>query len=122
MRMITQEDVTTRPLTENEKGWLRQRDRHAQVDLNEELFGRPVEADSDEREVGVGPHSSTGHGREAGSDGDYDNYDQWKIRELKEEGEARTPPVDFTGCTKKEDFVLAMRSWDLEHPETINEE
>lgn len=115
MRCITEEDVTTRPLTEDEKGWLRQRDRHSWVNLNEELHGRPVEKGSDEREVGVGPATPILHSEQAA-----DNYDSWKIKELKEEGEGRSPAVDFTGCSKKEDYVLALRSWDLEHPD--NEE
>lgn len=113
MRYFTAEDIEGRPLTEEEKGWLRQRERFAEVNRNEELFGREVVAGSGEIEVG------TGHKPDTESDGD--NYDQWKIKELREEGEARVPPVDFTGCTLKEHFVLAMRAWDMEHPETTEE-
>lgn len=99
MRNITQEDIEGRSLSAEEKGWLHQRGRHAEVELNEELYD-----------------GSTRLNRETGVNGE-DNYDQWKIKELKEEGEGRVPPVDFTGCTLKEHFVLALRSWDLEHPE-----
>lgn len=116
MRTITAEDILDHALTENEKGWLRQRDKGHWVDENERLFGRPVEDGSDDREVGVGPSSASTEK----TDEPTDNYDSWKIKELKEEGEGRTPAVDFTGCSKKEDYVLALRSWDLEHPD--NEE
>lgn len=122
MLTITEEDVTTRPLNENEKIWLRQRSRHAEVDRNELLFGRPVEAGSEEREVGVGQQQFlTPDQMPTTTPPAEDNYDSWKIKELKEEGEARTPAVDFTGCSLKEHYILALRSWDLEHPET-NEE
>lgn len=114
MRTITAEDVKSRALTADEKGWLAQRDRHAEVEENEALFGREVVAGSGEIEAGTGPQTPA---TPAKDDDDGDDYDSWKIRELKEEGEARTPPVDFTGCAKKEDFVLALRAWDLEHPE-----
>lgn len=113
MRIITLEDVTSRMLTADEKGWLEQRDKHAWVQQNEELFGREVIAGSGEIEVGSVPEKL--------AESAPDNYDSWKIRELKEEGEGREPAVDFTGCTKKEDFVLALRSWDLEHPDTDKE-
>lgn len=113
MRTITREDVEGRPLTADEIGYLEQRERFADIELNESLFGRRVSDDSDEREVGTGPAQNAG----AASDSDGDDYESWKIRELKEEGEGRTPPVDFTGCAKKEDYVLALRAWDIDHPE-----
>jgi hypothetical protein len=112
MRIITAEDIEGRPLTEDEKGWLRQRDRHAEVDRNEAIHGRRVQDGSDELEFGTGSQPTAPI-----QDDDGDNYDSWKIKELKEEGEGRKPAVDFTGCTKKEDYVLALRAWDLEHPE-----
>jgi len=113
MRIITAEEIENRELTPQEKGWLRQRERFADIKRNEELFGRPVIEGEPEREAGVGPATPV----IPSANVDADNYDSWKIKELKEEGEARTPPVDFTGCAKKEDYVLALRSWDIEHNE-----
>lgn len=109
MRNITQEDIEGRPLTADEKGWLRQRDRHGEVDLNEALHGRPVIEGEDEIEFGGGAESPT--------EGEGDDYDSWKKSELKEEGESRTPPVDFSGCTNKLEMVAALRAWDAAHPE-----
>jgi len=115
MRNITRADIESRPLTAEEKGWLRQRDRHAEVDLNEALHGRPVIEGEDEieRELGVGPSSTPAEG---GVD-EGDDYDNWKKAELREEGESRTPPVDFTGCTSRAEMIAAMRAWDAAHPE-----
>jgi hypothetical protein len=115
MRTITSDDVTGRMLSADEKGYLEQRGRHADVELNESLFGREVVAGSGEIEVGSGPAAAPEMPAAE------DNYDQWKNQELLDEGGARVPPVDFTGCTKKADYVLALRAWDLEHPDTDKE-
>lgn len=108
MRNITREDIEGRPLTAEEKGWLCQRDRYADVDLNEALYGRPVQEGQDEIEFG--PHSTL-------IQDEGDDYDSWKIKELKEEGEGRDPAVDFSGCTKKDEYITALRAWDAAHPE-----
>lgn len=99
MRNITQEDIMSRALTPEEKGWLRQRDRHAEVEQNEELFDGEEEDEGD------------------AEDSDTDNYSSWKNKELIDEAARRDPPVDFTGLTKKSEYVEALRAWDAEHPE-----
>lgn len=109
MRNITAENILERELTSDEKGWLIQREKFALVAANEAEFGRPVIDGEPDREVGVG--------KTADDESDGDNYEQWKVAELKEEGEGRTPAVDFTGCSKKADYVLALRAWDMEHAE-----
>ena len=98
MRVLTKEDIEGRELTDDEKGWLVQRDRHAEVAKNEELFG----GDYVEGEPGAS---------------DPDNYDSWKNQELLDEGAKRDPAVDFAGCTKKSDYVAALRAWDEEYGE-----
>lgn len=98
MRIITQEDIEGRALTPEEKGWLEQRDRHAEVERNEELFDGEEEDDE-------------------GLESEADNYAAWKNKELLEEGARREPPVDFSGATKKSEYIAALRAWDVEHPE-----
>lgn len=110
MRKITAADVEERPLTAEEKGWLRQRDRHAEVDLNESIHGRPVIEGEDEIEGAL-------FGQNSGDEDEGDDYESWKKAELLEEGAGRTPAVDFSGCTTKADMVAALRAWDAAHPE-----
>lgn len=94
MRTITKEDVEGRALTKDEKGWLIDRGRQAEVDENEELYDAE---DEDAEDAG-------------------DNYGSWKNQELLEEGARREPPVDFAGATKKSELAAALRAWDSEHP------
>lgn len=112
MRTITAEDVRTRALTGDEKGWLRDRDRHGEVDLNEEIFGREVVEGSGELQFGTGPATVGGTDEDEG-----DDYENWKKQELIDEGAGREPAVDFTGCNVKADYVAALRAWDVAHPE-----
>lgn len=99
MRSITKEDIETRALTADEKGWLIDRERQADVDRNEELFDAD---DEDDPEL----------------DADSDNYGSWKNKELLAEGARREPPVDFTEFEdKKSGYVAALRAWDVAHPE-----
>src|SRR6478609_2459960 len=105
MRTITREDVMSRALTADEKGYLLDRDRHDEVAANEALFGREVEAGSGEIEVGTGNAGAASDLEDEG-----DDYESWKIRELKEEGEGREPAVDFSNCSVKADYVAALRA------------
>lgn len=114
MRKITAADIESRPLTAEEKGWLRQRDRHADVDLNEAIHGRPVVEGEDEIEGALFGAQNAG---DAGGVDEGDDYESWKKQELIDEGNGRTPAVDFTGCTTKADLVAALRAWDAAHPE-----
>jgi hypothetical protein len=100
MRNITAEDIKNRALTDDEKGWLLQRDRHADVAKNEELFDGS-EDDASES-----------------SDEFDDEYDSWKNRELLDEGAKRDPAVDFSAYDQnKAGYIAALRAWDQEHPE-----
>lgn len=98
MREITKEDIKGRALTADEKGWLIQRGRQAEVDKNEQYFD-----DEDDN----GEH-----------DAETDNYGSWKNKELIAEGERREPPVDFSEYeANKAGYVAALRAWDVAHPE-----
>ena len=101
MRVITAEDIKSRALTEDEKGWLADRGRQADVAQNEKLFT----GDEDDDESGDGLGADT------------DNYDQWKNKELIDEAARREPPVDLSNCTKKAEYIAALRAWDVAHPE-----
>lgn len=88
------------PLSEDDKAWLRQRDKHAEIEENERRFGAPAEfkEQTDTDEVA-------------------DDYDKWKVEELKTEAGTRLPEVDITGLTKKADLIAALRTWDAANPE-----
>lgn len=45
-----------------------------------------------------------------------DDYDSWKLGELKAEAEKREG-LDATGLTKKPDLIAALRTWDAANPE-----
>jgi hypothetical protein len=58
--------------------------------------------------------------RHAADDEVTDNYDSWKVPELKEEAEKRK--IDVSGLTKKPDFIAALRTWDAENPDDDDED
>jgi hypothetical protein len=89
------------PLSEDDKAWLRQRDKHAEVEANEKRFA--VEAD---------PTGSSDDDDEA-----TDDYDKWKVPELAAEAAKREPAVDITGLSKKSDLIAALRTWDAANPD-----
>jgi hypothetical protein len=48
-----------------------------------------------------------------------DDYDKWKVDELKTEAEGREPAIDVTGLKTKVDLIAALRTWDAEHPDAV---
>lgn len=48
-----------------------------------------------------------------------DDYDKWKVDELRTEAEGREPAIDLSGVKTKADFIAALRSWDAENPDAI---
>ena len=100
------------PLSEDDKAWLRQRDRHAEIEANEDRFspGRTeFKANDDDAAKGATQKD----------DVPPDDYDKWKVPELAEEAARRDPPVDLTGISKKPDIIAALRTWDAAHPELL---
>lgn len=104
----------TKPLSEDDKAWLRDRDRHAEIDAHEAQFSTAADdepADDDDEIT----ESETGADVE---DVEIeDDYDDWKLAELKDEANGRTPPVDIAGL-KKDQIITALRVWDGEHGKT----
>lgn len=87
------------PLTEDDKTWLAQRmtpDLKAKIDANQARFAEVEELDDDDEL----------------DDDVEDNYDSWKVAELKAEAQKRQPAIDTTGMTKKDEFIAALRTWD----------
>jgi hypothetical protein len=130
------------PLSEEDKAWARQaglpmvEDRIA---ANEKQFGEPASVD----ELDLPPDPTTrsaldptaAGGRSildappSGAPSDVqgvgavaelepDDYDSWKVAELKEEAATRTPPVVVASDARKPDVIQALREWDREHGET----
>lgn len=87
-----------KPFTEDEKGWLRQRDRGAEVEANEARFA-PDSEEWDEPEKAPAP----------------DEYERWTAAELK--AEATDRKIDIAGMTKKSQIVEALRADDRENAE-----
>ena len=50
------------------------------------------------------------------SDPDADDYESWKVDELRTEAGSRTPPVDVPSGARKPELIAALRKWDSEHP------
>lgn len=90
------------PLSEDDLAWLQQRMTPVlaeKVAANQAKFAKEeTDADDDDTEV-------------------EDDYDSWKVAELKEEAEKRDPVIDLTGITKKPDLIAALRTWDAENAE-----
>jgi hypothetical protein len=91
------------PLSEEDKGWALQRDMHEQVEANEKRFAKASEGDDGKTDAEGGPTP--------------DDYDKWKVEELRTEAESRDPAVDLTGVTLKADIIAKLREWDAEYPD-----
>lgn len=96
-----------KPLSDDDRLWLEQR-------LTPELKDKIAENDA--RFV-VDSESSDSTGTKAPEFAD--DYDKWKIDELKDEADGREPKVDITGLSKKADIIAALRTWDAEHPDAV---
>jgi hypothetical protein len=117
------------PLSEDDKAWLRQRDRHAEIEANEDRFssGRSDFKVNDDDAAKIATEkdklvSTEGTGTPAAPpELAPDDYDSWKVAELREEAGNREPAIDLTGVTVKADIIAALRTWDAAHPELIKE-
>jgi hypothetical protein len=106
-----------KPLSEDDETWLAQRltpELQDKIDANRAQFNRKGE------EV---PEGFTGGDKTDATKTDLppDDYDQWKVAELKAEAEGREPKIDLTGITVKADLIAALRTWDAAHPDLIKE-
>lgn len=79
------------PLSEDDKAWLRDRDRHSEIAQNEARFGEGEDLEENEPEAGP-------------------DYDKWSTADLK--AEAQTRGIDFSGMRKKAELALALREND----------
>lgn len=91
-----------KPLSEEDKGWALQRDMHEQVAANEAKF----KTGTKKPKAAEGPEAVEIK----------DDYDSWKLNELKEEAANREGLVT-TGMATKADYIAALRTWDAENPE-----
>lgn len=88
-----------KPLSQDDRAWLDQRltpELVEKIDANDKRFGKAGSSDDK-------------------SSAFEDDYDKWKVDELKVEAEKRK--IDLTGITKKPELVAALRSWDAENPD-----
>lgn len=94
------------PLSEDDIAWCLDRDMHDKVKANQDRFSG--EAD-DEPPVVVVDNDNPPAELE-------DDYDSWKVAELREEAGKRNPVVDVEGL-KKDEIITALRAWDAANPE-----
>lgn len=90
-----------KPLSKDDRTWLEQRltpDVVEKIEANDRQFSGETKAAESEVEF-------------------TDNYDKWKVEELKAEAEGRQPAVDLTGITKKSELIAALRTWDAAYPD-----
>jgi hypothetical protein len=88
------------PLSAEDKAWALDRDMAEKVAENEARFAEAAKTDD------------SGDGSTPD-----DDYDKWKVEELKAEAEGREPAVDLTGKTLKADIIAALREWDAAYPD-----
>ena len=94
-------DIKAAPLTDEERGWLTQRERFADIAENDRLFAGDSEEDDDDEDAGDGEAD--------------DDYPSWKKKELETEAGSRTPPVDLSELRTKAEYIEALRAWDAQH-------
>jgi hypothetical protein len=105
-----------KPLSKADREWAMQRDELIpKVQANEEQFKAGTDKSKDDSSTDLTP--SDEDLEEKPSTGTVeDDYDQWKVAELRDEAAKRQPPVDVTDL-KKDEIITAMRAWDAAHPE-----
>jgi len=99
-----------KPLSEEDIAWASQRDMHDKIQANRDRFSKKagaVDADDDSKIVDAAPD---------GDDEPADDYDSWKVAELREEAGKRDPVVDVEGL-KKDEIIAALRDWDAANPD-----
>jgi len=101
------------PLSEDDKAWLRDRDKHSEIEANEARFAENLLLNPKLKIEDEDEDEDSGETQ--------DDYDSWKVQELKDEAVKRDPPVDLTGLSKKEQLIEALRAWDREHPDDEGE-
>lgn len=103
-----------KPLSDDDKLWLSQRmtpELQDKITANETRFGNED-----------GENSSFGNeGVEGGAAGENeakfdDDYESWKLAELKAEAEGRDD-LDVTGLKNRPDYIAALRTWDAANPD-----
>jgi hypothetical protein len=97
------------PLSEDDKTWARDRDLHDKIAANEARFAQSNDAPSDDDDIVESDGAAELEDTE-----ETDDYDDWKLSELKDEAATRQPAVDVTGL-KKAEIITALRVWDGEH-------
>lgn len=133
------------PLSEEDKAWARQASLpmvEDRIKENEERFGSATSAEEldvppDPTRSALDPEAGTGMkpseappaGAPAAQQGvgapadedveeDYDDdYNTWKVSELKREADKRDPVVEYASDARKPDVIAALRAWDREHGE-----
>jgi hypothetical protein len=118
------------PLSDEDKAWARQAGLpmvEQRILANEQQFGEPASAEDldmlpDPARSVLDPTATTANasvatGETPGSDmPPDDDYDNWKVVELREEAATRTPPVEVASDARKPDIIAALREWDRQHP------
>lgn len=127
-------------LTDEDKAWARQASLpmvEQRIAENEERFGQESSAAKmglNDQPAGTSALDPTGMvGRpndgtqppnappvgEGDDDTAYDDdYDQWKVAELKAEADGRDPKVEYASDARKQDVIDGLRAWDREHGDT----
>jgi hypothetical protein len=96
-----------KPLSADDKAWAMDREElHTKVAANEARFAKGAAA-----KVAADPGAEAETPAKA-----EDDYDQWKLVELREEAAKRRPPIEVEGL-KRPEIIAAMRAWDTAHPE-----
>lgn len=119
------------PLSQEDKDWARQASLpmvEERIAANEKQFEgesttAEVPTDSATRSA-LDPTATANQGPQATAStqtatetGPEDDYDQWKVQELKAEADSRDPRVEYASDARKTDLIAALRQWDQDNPE-----
>lgn len=101
------------PLSEDDIAWASQRDMQDKIQANRDRFSKEVGAEdaNDDSKILDAGDDDTPAATEV-----EDDYDSWKVAELREEAGKRDPVVDVEGL-KKDEIIAALRDWDAANPE-----
>ena len=111
------------PLSDEDKQWARQAGLpmvEQRITANEQQFGQESSGDGSPTDPATrSALDSTATGGtlvdQLQTDDDGDDYDSWKVQELKDEADSRQPRVQYASDARKPDLIAALREWDREH-------
>lgn len=101
-----------KPLSDADIAWASQRDMQDKIQANRDRFSKKAGAvDSNDDSTIIDANDGVEVAPEA------DDYDAWKVAELREEASRRYPVIEGAASMRKDEVIAALREWDAANPE-----